>query len=250
MLYTLIGILWILFFIGMIEPRLYSRVLKGEYTRKRVALITIPTIFIIATISSIFNPPNPTPTNQQVTQNSPAQLSQTTNTPLQPTPTLTPDTPGFSDGSHVVGVDIKPGTYRLRTSPGGNCYYSRLSGFSGEFNDILANDNTSYVAVVTIKEADKGFVSRGCGRWSEDLSQVTSSKNTFENGIFIIGTDIEPGTYKSTTASGCYYSRLSGFSGDMSEIIANNNTDNAAVVTIAKTDKGFKSSRCGAWMKQ
>lgn len=179
-----------------------------------------------------------------------AKQVQTTSTPSEPTPTPTPEAPGFSDGSHVVGTDVKPGTYRLRTAPSGSCYYSRVSGFSGELNEILANENTSYPAVVTIKEADKGFISTRCGRWSEDISRITASMTTFENGIFIVGTDIEPGTYKSTAASGCYYSRLSGFSGDMSEIIANNNTDTATVVTIAKTDKGFKSSRCGTWTKQ
>jgi hypothetical protein len=31
--------------------------------------------------------------------------------------------------------------------------------------------------------------------------------------------------------------------------IAHDNTDTSTVVTIASTDKGFKSARCGTWNK-
>jgi hypothetical protein len=63
-----------------------------------------------------------------------------------------------------------------------------------------------------------------------------------------VGTDIQPGTYRTRSASsGCYWERLSGFGGSMGEILANENTDGPAVVTIASSDKGFKSQGCGTW---
>jgi|GEM_PF-1318906 len=157
--------------------------------------------------------------------------------------------PHFGDGTHQVGKDIKPGTYRTRSGSSG-CYYARLSGFGGDLDNIISNDNTSAPAVVTIAASDKGFESSGCGTWTQDLSQITSSKTSFGDGIFIVGTDLVAGTYRSTGASGCYYARLSGFGGDLNQIIANNNTDSAAIVTIAASDKGFQSSGCGTWTKQ
>jgi hypothetical protein len=154
--------------------------------------------------------------------------------------------PHFSDGIHVVGQDVSPGTYRTRVgSPG--CYYARLAGFDGTSEDIISNENTDAPAVVTISPADKGFESHGCGIWTEDLSPITSSRTTFRDGIYIVGTDIRPGTYRSTGGQGCYYARLSGFGGVTDEVIANENTDSPAVVSISATDAGFKSAGCGIW---
>lgn len=157
--------------------------------------------------------------------------------------------PNFSDGTHEVGKDIEPGTYRTRAGKSG-CYYARLSGFSNEFSDILSNDNTDAPTVVTIEATDKGFKSTRCGTWTQDLSQITESKTSFGDGVYIVGTDIEPGQYKNSGQSGCYYARLSGFHGDFGDIISNENSDDVSIVNIAATDKGFKSTRCGTWVKQ
>jgi len=81
--------------------------------------------------------------------------------------------------------------------------------------------------------------------------QPTVSYANFGDGTFQVGTDIQPGTYRTQVDSpGCYYARLSGFGGTLGEIIANNNTDNPAIVTIQATDKGFQSSSCGTWTRQ
>lgn len=77
---------------------------------------------------------------------------------------------------------------------------------------------------------------------------VTASQTTFGQGTFIVGTDMQAGRYRSSAAAdGCYWERLSGFGGGLSDIIANDNVDGTAIVDIAATDKGFSSSRCGTW---
>jgi len=156
--------------------------------------------------------------------------------------------PHFGDGNHIVGTDIQPGTYRTRKASSG-CYYSRLNGFGGSLSEIISNENTDAPAVITIATTDKGFKSTRCGTWTQDLSAITSDQTAFGDGIFIIGTDIQAGTYKSSGSNSCYYSRLRGFSGSLGDIISNENTDSSAVVTIASSDKGFKSTRCGTWTK-
>lgn len=184
----------------------------------------------------------------------PTQQTQVTNTSKptstphsQPTPTAV-TYPHFSDGNFVVGKDIQPGTYRTRTASSG-CYYARLSGFGGTLGEIITNANTDAPAIVTISASDKGFQSTGCGSWTKDLSAITTSKTSFGAGIFIVGTDMKSGTYKSSGQSGCYYARLGGFGGTLGEIIANNNTDTSAIVTISASDKGFESTRCGTWTR-
>jgi hypothetical protein len=169
--------------------------------------------------------------------------------PEPPGPSPTPARPRFrtfGDGQHVVGEDIRPGTYRTR-EPSTGCYWARLKGFSGELDDIAANENTNFPTIVTIYATDKGFESNDCGEWTSDLSAITSSRTRFDDGVFIVGTDMRAGTYRSTPQDGCYWARLSGFSGELRHTIANDNTDAQAVVRIRSTDKGFESSGCGPW---
>jgi hypothetical protein len=70
------------------------------------------------------------------------------------------------------------------------------------------------------------------------------------DGIYIVGTDIAPGTYRTKTATdGCYWARLNSFSGD-DNIIANNYGDGWQIVTISSTDTAFETTGCGAWTTQ
>lgn len=154
----------------------------------------------------------------------------------------------FGDGAYTVGGDVQPGTYRTRSGSSG-CYFARLKGFGGTLDEVIANENTSAPAVVTIAATDKGFESRRCGRWTQDLSAITNSQTTFGDGEYIVGTDLAPGTYRNSGKQGCYYARLSGFGHTIDDVISNENTDAAAIVTIAASDKGFEATRCGTWTK-
>lgn len=69
------------------------------------------------------------------------------------------------DGTFEVGVDVEPGTYVSEASPGGNCYWARLSG-SESFDDIIANNNSSGQSLVTIAATDRFFESSGCSDWT------------------------------------------------------------------------------------
>jgi hypothetical protein len=157
-------------------------------------------------------------------------------------------TASFGGGTKRVGVDIKPGTYRTRSSVN-SCYWERLRGFSGELNDIIANDFSSGYQVVTISATDKGFNSSRCGTWSSNLSRVTASTTRFGQGTLIVNTDITPGTYRSSKGGSCYWARLRNFSGVTSSGVIANHFGSAGLVTIRSSDKGFQSSRCGTWTK-
>lgn len=73
---------------------------------------------------------------------------------------------------------------------------------------------------------------------------------SFGDGTRMIGTgsgDIVPGTYRTEGTSTCYWARLSGLGGTISEIITNENPRGPDIVTIEATDKAFESKRCGTW---
>ena len=159
-----------------------------------------------------------------------------------------PSFASFGDGTYQVGTDVQPGTYRTRAgSP--YCYWERLRNFSGGINGILANGGSGAPGIVTIEATDVGFTSEGCGTWTKDLSAITASKTSFGAGAYIVGTDMEPGTYRNSGGRNCYWERLRGFNGGINAIIANGGTSNPSIVTIAPTDAGFQSNGCGTWTK-
>jgi hypothetical protein len=70
----------------------------------------------------------------------------------------------MGDGTWRVGEEVVPGTYR---SPGGgNCYWERLSNFSGDLGGIIANGFADRNPTVAIASSDAGFSTDGCGTWT------------------------------------------------------------------------------------
>ena len=80
-----------------------------------------------------------------------------------PATSSAPAKASFSDGTHMVGEDIQPGTYRNKGTS--SCYWERLSGFGGTFADIIANENPRGQSYVTIDPSDRAFKSQNCGTW-------------------------------------------------------------------------------------
>jgi hypothetical protein len=70
----------------------------------------------------------------------------------------------------------------------------------------------------------------------------------FSDGTHLVGNQIAPGRYIATGTAGCYWERLRGFSGSLSDIIANDfNAEGRVIVDIAGSDAAFSSSSCGTW---
>ncbi|UGQ13745.1 hypothetical protein LO772_09175 [Yinghuangia sp. ASG 101] len=75
-------------------------------------------------------------------------------------------------------------------------------------------------------------------------------KTSFDgDGTYLVGTDIAPGTYRSDGGSLCYWERRSDTSGEFAGLITNDVAQGPTVVTIAKTDKAFKTQGCADWTK-
>lgn len=75
-----------------------------------------------------------------------------------------------SDGIHRVGDDIDPGLY---TTDGPDpdsivpmCYYARLSGLSGELDDIITNNNIEGSGTVEVSEGDEALELSGGCEWT------------------------------------------------------------------------------------
>ena len=70
----------------------------------------------------------------------------------------------------------------------------------------------------------------------------------FGDGTFIIGLDVASGTWRSQGGDSCYWERLSGFSGELKHVEANDIGGSNNIVTIQSTE-GFSSANCGIWTR-
>jgi hypothetical protein len=126
-----------------------------------------------------------------------------------------------------------------------------LEGFSGELEDIIANELSFVIQTVTVKPGDAGFGSENCGTWSTTLSAPSSgSSEPFGQGTWVVGSEVAPGSWQNSDSSSvCSWERLSGFGGELSDAIVGNLSTSIQTVTISETDVGFRSERCGTWTK-
>jgi hypothetical protein len=65
-----------------------------------------------------------------------------------------------------------------------------------------------------------------------------------------VGSEMAAGTWRNQPGfPDCYAARLRGFSGELKDIIANDNASGQTIVTITGSERGFMSHRCGTWTK-
>lgn len=164
-----------------------------------------------------------------------------TNTPLPPT--STPDPNFIKQGAYLVGIDIQPGIYRgeVGTDFMDSCYWNRLKDLSGSLDAIIANDNSIGQFYVQISESDYAFET-ACDMYRLDpLPQPPDVfPTTIDPGMYLVGIDIQSGTYKGQAGEGimdsCYWARLSNVAGGMDGILANANANGQFYVEVRASD--------------
>ena len=160
----------------------------------------------------------------------------------------------FGPGQYRVGTDIPAGRYY--TDPAGGCHFQRLRGFGGTSADVITDLTIDFDAgqwIVDLLATDAGFATEAnCGTWF-----TTPRRGLLTNitpGMWIVGAQVSPGTYRADNSiAGCYWQRLSSFTGNVDAIIANGLTNSAGaqLVTIASGDAGFSATmECGTWIRQ
>lgn len=164
----------------------------------------------------------------------------------------------FGDnGDYQVGTDIKPGTYRTTGNPDDTCYWERARDASGAPDATLAGDRVNGTGYVTVMPTDKVFRSYGCADWELVDPTAPTAKGTpatsmdGDVGMFQVGTDIAPGTYKSTgnTGGSCYWERTKDAEHGPDSFLTGGHVTGTAVVTLSASDGYFKTDDCGDWKK-
>jgi hypothetical protein len=155
------------------------------------------------------------------------------------------------NGTYLVNKDFQAGVYRSVGND--SCYWQRSTDAGGATSSIIANDIGSGQRLVYVKPTDKVFKSSSCKAWTKVTPAAMSVKSTRTtipgNGVYFVGSDFVPGTYRSAANQEyCYWERSRSADGASSNIIANEIAQGQLVVTI--TPGGiFKSSSCTTWTK-
>ena len=183
----------------------------------------------------------------------PAILSTIPGSPTQPTPTPTGPRQSFGAGTWIVNEDIAPGRYF--TNPSSGCFWERLSGTTGAFSDVLANEFISFDSgqeIVDIASSDYAFKpDHECGTWSQTPVSAPAA-GSIPPGRWLVGQQIPAGQYETNASSGCYWERLRGFS-SVRDVIANDLVSGGGrqIITILSSDEGFYSDDdCGTWSRR
>jgi hypothetical protein len=148
-------------------------------------------------------------------------------------------------GQWTVNGDIAPGRYF--TDPRPNCYWER-QGAAGVIASELIEDDQAQ-RIVEILPTDVGFsTSEECGTWS---SAPPRAPGGIPLGVWLVGGQIQPGTYGVNAAPGCYWARLRDFFQSPNSVIEADFNPSAStqVVTIEESDAGFQNDRCGIWVR-
>lgn len=159
---------------------------------------------------------------------------------LDPIPTHSGDYPqSIEPGMFMVGLDIKPGIYK-GFDP--DCYWERLKDVEGGFNSIITNGNSYGQFYVKVKEGDFAL-STSCN--IELLDPIPAHTGDYpqllQPGLYLVGTDIQPGTYKGNSAD-CYWERLKDLDGSFNSIIANDISEGQFYVKVSDTDFALSTS--------
>jgi apolipoprotein N-acyltransferase len=115
-------------------------------------------------------------------------------------------------------------------------------------SEAQKKDDAVLLRESAVKKAEEEVKKRESAVTTVEKKQAA---NTIADGTWVVGVDIEAGTYKakSSVGSSCYWAILT--SGTNGDDIINNDIPGGGLpsVTLA-AGQDFKSSRCGSWTKQ
>ena len=90
-----------------------------------------------------------------------------------------------------------------------------------------------------------------CGNWRPEPG-ITETQETIGPGHWIVGVQVDPGTYRADADRFCYWARLESFGGTAEEIVEDGflEAPGAVRVMIEASDAGFfTDDECGPWTR-
>lgn len=240
---------WFIVIAVIVGLGLIGSLAGGDEDEPPTAAESTTTSSTFATTTSTMSEGTTSTSAPQTTTTAAEPTTTTTSAPTTTSTTLPPGPePAFGSGIQVVGEDIQPGVYETGLLGEGafdGCYWERRSGFSGDFDELIANNNAVVHDVVEIMDSDAAFDSN-CDAWYA-LTPLDTPLGVIPQGKWVVGAHIEAGLYQAEGGDTCYWERLSGVSGEFDDLITNDLPSGSAIVEISSNDYAFNSFGCGEW---
>lgn len=135
----------------------------------------------------------------------------------------------YKEGMYKIGTDLAAGDYYVKATSTG--YFQISSDSTGALTSIIANDNFSGNAIVTVTDGQYLEVKRAV---IIPLAEAPApSGDQLKDGMYRVGVDLPAGEYK-VTASGMGYIQISSdLSHSILSIVSNDNFDGEKYITVA-----------------
>lgn len=165
-----------------------------------------------------------------------------------PAPPPTPIQGLVPPGTYLVGTDIEPGIYVGQAGQGvfDSCYWGRLSGLGGTLEDLLANENSVGLYYMEVLPSDKALETACELRAVDHVPARETLLTVLPPGMYLVGRDIGPGMYRGVAGEdvlgSCYWARLSGVSGELDEVLANDNATGQYYIEVQPGDFALEVS--------
>lgn len=126
---------------------------------------------------------------------------------------------------------------------------SLADGIRERENDVAARE-----AEVATAEADNKTAAASLKKREEAVSAAEKAKaaKTVKEGTWTVGTDIEPGTYRTTSevSSGSCYWEINRTGSNGGDIIENDIVSGGRPSVTLSIGQDFTTTRCGSWLRQ
>jgi hypothetical protein len=177
------------------------------------APVTAPTTLV----STAAPQPSPTDTPSPTSTPTPTNTPALTNAPARPTATQSP--PVIEAGIHRVGAGIKPGIYRGQAASETTCYWARLD----EDSEPIVEFDSFGQFYLDVRSTDYALETVCTLNPLESLPPPGAFLQTIPPGMYLVGRDIQAGTYQGQAGTdGCYWELLSDVSGEPDSLLTGN----------------------------
>ncbi|WP_433802960.1 hypothetical protein [Actinomycetospora sp. CA-084318] len=181
-----------------------------------------------------------------VTSKPESAASRPSSTSTTPLPYGSMYMPDFRGQTAQTAADILRGQLGGSTSvsaPGGAAAANEIVTSSVPAPGTVINGATSFL-LYTAGSSTNGAAESGA------QAGTTTSGGTLTAGTYEVGSEVQPGTYKTVSSGRCYYERLRNLDGGIGSIIDNENVEGQGILEIKSSDKYVKISGSCVWTKQ
>jgi hypothetical protein len=165
-------------------------------------------------------------------------------------PALAAAKSSFGQGKFTVGRDIKPGIYRSKSvvKSSANCFWHITTTGSNGNEDIAIDNSRGGILTLNLQKG-MDIETKRCGTFvKSSLSAPRGTpRTTVGNGVWLVGIDMEPGTYrvdKDIFGKSCYLKIYTAGS-NLEDLIAIENYTRGTPSATLEVGEEFYNNGCG-----